>query len=514
MSFLDLNLTALNEKLETKKLTKQKIALPIHIKTSHANATKLDFVMAKSGDLIIESYYSSYSPIKEAEKNLAECLANKSRTVVFWGFGLGIQLKPFLASKEIKKVFVIEPNMATFHTVLNELDLRDIINNDKVNFILDNNIDNIITYFKDSFKLIIDGMPYFYYLRKAIEDESDFYKDAIALLNSYLDALKSDVLTQAHFGKKWLKHIIYNLKSLDNKPLHHIEKAVVIGAGSSVNDNIEKIKNLKENGYTIIVCDALAMTMQNHNIGLDYIVNIDSSIFVNYHFIGIDKVNLIADLTAMPSLCKSQNTTFFSGSHPLCQMVGLNSISTKSGNVGTVAYLFAKSLGAKDIITFGLDFIYTQSSPYARGVYQYAYLQNKSSRLNPLLTGSFSLIFRYTQLNKSYNRAGFINYQPPLFKHYQKQFLKAKDENVDFWQAKTVNGIDFLKTYYKDLQELDLTNQDHSIKNKNLILTLMPTAASFYKENYDNPLLEAKNYALSLLCNVLKDVLHGEIIDN
>lgn len=212
------------------------------------------------------------------------------------------------------------------------------------------------------------------------------YNNFFSITQSIVDQNLKNKLTLIKFGRLYSKNIFKNLRlipsSIPFKNLfNQITKPIlVLGAGESLNQTIEKIKG-KEKSFFILSVDAALNSILANNIQPDAIVAVESQIAIEKAYIGKSinsKIPIFCDLVGRPHIPEIINgpISFFISKY--ASMKFLDTLSSKNilpptikplGSVGLVAMDIALKLRKNDSIKIffsGLDFSYSVGISHAK----------------------------------------------------------------------------------------------------------------------------------------------------
>lgn len=212
------------------------------------------------------------------------------------------------------------------------------------------------------------------------------YNNFFSITQSIVDQNLKNKLTLIKFGRLYSKNIFKNLRlipsSIPFKNLfNQITKPIlVLGAGESLNQTIEKIKG-KEKSFFILSVDAALNSILANNIQPDAIVAVESQIAIEKAYIGKSinsKIPIFCDLVGRPHIPEIINgpISFFISKY--ASMKFLDTLSSKNilpptikplGSVGLVAMAIALKLRKNDSIKIffsGLDFSYSVGISHAK----------------------------------------------------------------------------------------------------------------------------------------------------
>ena len=481
----------------------------------------------KIGDTSIP-YHSKFDPFREGEKFLD--VFQSSGYLVFLGFGAGFHIFPFLNKPEVTQILIIEKDYSIFRAILEQIDLRSIIIDPRVTFLIDMTVQQITYYILSHYYPVIAGNLKTIGLGSRLNIEKEYFHNIIKGIKKIINPIADDYTVQARFGRKWFINTILNLDKAEKSTisLSPVKKVMVTGAGPSLENQIALIKKLKKTTFLIATDTSLPALLHN-KIKPDLIISIDCQQIGYHHFLkGLPRdIPLVLDLASPSILTRLTNRfLFFSSGHPFSQFLSNNwrrfpRIDTSGGNVSHAALSLAELLEAKEIYLFGVDFSYPGGKTYCRGTYLYPYFRSIEKKTNPLENLFFFFTFRNANLIKQkagdtfiYTTKQLLNYKERMetaikkinaeifqgegigFKLNMNQ-INHKNTNVHFMKKLIAQGPascgwrDFLKEYTQVLKKLPAPTfpvskylYNLSQRERELWLTLFPTAT--YLREYTN----------------------------
>ncbi len=284
-------------------------------------------------------------------------------------------------------------------------------------------------------------------------------------------------LTLNYFKALMSKSMFNNLKRFEKeetidelfktKGQYGDKYALICGAGPSLNDNLDLVKEFREY-FTIFGVDSSLLPLYKKGIEADYILSIDpcntSKFFEGYKS---DRTSVIASIHTHYEGIKSwQNKILFYFPIPirkfdywlLSLIEGYSTIPflTPFNNCGSTSFLFAHQLGFKEIALMGLDFSYTANRWYTQGA-----VTEEIFGLEKIDSESkIEANFQKMKLEKVYNCVGEIVYTDATFKLY----ASTLEQYINFNEIKNVKNTSksILKIPYMPFAEYI----DNYIKSK------------------------------------------------
>ncbi len=478
-------------------------------------------VAAKTGDFVPvlkdkKALFSVYNPARDSDNFLKDIDFAQKQFIVIAGLANGLHLKKALNNSNIH-FLIVEKNAESISTLFNQFDLCDFLNADNFSFCTTSTLEET---FSNLYIPQLNGNFSYLSLRPWAQFNIEAEHEIHAVLKRCLDKISADYSVQAHFAKIWQRNIMRNLKTMstciaDSGKLPSEKTAAIIGAGPSLDQDIESIQKRRNNLF-IIATDTAWRIMLNYNIVADAVLTIDGQNISYRHFIDKfpDRETLfVVDLCAHPAIAEKAQKNgnklqFIASNHPLCSLAKMYaekqgeyfppSIDTTSGTVTIAAVDFAVKSGFKEIEIYGADFAYTNSKAYAKGSYLDPTFENDSTRINTKETAFNALMFRTPVIQKGNNTVTtevLERYALALQKYFENcpynlKVSKSISNNlIDIYKNSSSSDCKFVpiffsKTLYKSFNFADFkTWLLHSFKNydKNhesaVTSSLLPLAA-------------------------------------
>ncbi|MFP4364556.1 MAG: motility associated factor glycosyltransferase family protein [Spirochaetia bacterium] len=497
-------------------------------------------------------FHSTFDPEKEGARFFAQ--NRESGFLVFLGLGGGYHITPFLELKSVSQILIIEKDISFVRKVIETLDLRQLLTDRRVRFLIDPTPDEVNQYLISHYLPAVYGNLSTLSLRSRYEKEKKYFSELFKKIREVINILADDYTVQAYFGKKWFSNTVANLKAAETTytQLKPRRKALVTGAGPSLETQIDKIKELREKAM-LIATDTSLPALRHFDILPDIVITIDCQTVTYHHFLSgcPEEVPLVLDLASPPVIARlTSKRLFFSSGHPLSQYVTRNwrrfpSIDISGGNVSHAAISLASYIGADTIHLFGTDFSYPKGKAYSRGTYIYPFFRSKEHRFSPLEDLFFSFMLRGSKVVKE-DTGDFIRYTTKPMISYKKRLENSiedipaqvipekglgleiqvkqnleKDQRFSsslFTAGKARSSWrDFLFDYAKHLKSLPEPVQPLpeyfsrlNPEDQDVWTTIFPTLAVYSRlDNDTSPpvtrLKEAREWSLEVIARVLRD---------
>ncbi len=397
------------------------------------------FIQSKTGHTVpaemingyLTTMHSRFDPIKEGRRYLESC--PDTGYIIFLGLGAGYHIHSFLVDNRISHILIIEKDIEKTKMILEHVDMRPILMDHRVKILIDPTPSDIEAALLSRYLPSITGNLSTVSLQARITANKTFFEDAVTAINEVIGQIADDYTVQSQFGKKWFVNTLANLPKagLSTQTLKPIYKALITGAGPSLEEQIPDIKTNRKDSF-LIATDTSLPSLLIHDIIPDVVISIDCQQVSYHHFLGgfPKEVPLVLDLASPPVLTDlTEKLVFFSSGHPFSQYVTSHwrlfpRIDTSGGNVSHAALSLAGLLGAHEIFLFGIDFSFPEGKSYARGTYVYPYFRSFESRYTPLETQNFSFLLMNKHILKQKTNRGYRYTTKPMIS-YKARLEKA-----------------------------------------------------------------------------------------
>ncbi len=217
--------------------------------------------------------HSRYNPMREAEAIVEKYKEIRNGVaIIFYGTGLGYHIKLILERYPDIKCYIYEPVPELIYNFLANVDLGGFKRNRlaEISIGLDS-IANSINKFMDlnTEELVIIELPSH---KQNFPNEYETFKE---IFSNIVRDKKGSLAVNYRFQKRWIENSMRNFKDvlftpniiIENKDQFKGSPAVIVAAGPSLNEEIENVRYIKENGLAYIFSVGSAVnTLVHHNI--------------------------------------------------------------------------------------------------------------------------------------------------------------------------------------------------------------------------------------------------------
>ncbi len=458
-------------------------------KVSLKNASECISVLKnEKGEYILlqnEKYIDDIPSPLSAAKNIYDEQVKKSKSrydfIIIFGLGIA-NLLDYVYNKSICSLVLYESDMNILRFTFEYVDLTKYFDSGRL--YLTDNISDCANYINN--KYLIDDKVEFVYLKNYLMMHTSEFTVLTEKIYQACENKIIDLNTIKKISKEWSKNILTNAASNNkNYPVNILENkfknqtALILGAGPSLKDNIEKIKQNRSK-YVIFAVNRTLETLRNNEITPDFCVVIDSNwtkVYFPQDENYLSQINLIADIKADSylKLIPCQNFfTYYSENNIYSNKLKIKLYDDikllETGGTSTIcAYRCAKLMGFKKIIFAGLDLAFKNDTAYCDGKIACANNQNSIKIQGVIMpvTEVKSITGEYVKTRTDY--ANFIR---------QFEILFAKDKTSELYNLSAfgafINGMKYCpmenildeNTVYTEKTLAELTNKYQDLPEK------------------------------------------------
>lgn len=218
-------------------------------------------------------FHSKYNPVREAEAIIDEYKnIDKDINIIFYGTGLGYHIDLFIKRHPDNNFYIFEPIpelMEKFLSIRN-LSKSEYKNLRGISIGLENIVPEINKFLDLNRKeIVIIDLPIH---KQNFEDEFKKFNDIFLKI---IKERRSNLVVNYSYQRRWIINSMINFKEvlispsilMMNKGQFKSKPAILVAAGPSLNEEIENIRYIKENGLTYIFSVGSAInTLIHHNI--------------------------------------------------------------------------------------------------------------------------------------------------------------------------------------------------------------------------------------------------------
>lgn len=229
-------------------------------------------------------FHSKYNPLREADAIVDEYKDVKEDTnVIFYGTGLGYHIDSFLEKYPNVNYCIYEPIPELLYTYLSYKPIKDLPSKNLMSIVMgieEQKITKLLKQFinKNRGNILLVELP----IHKQIFSQE--YENFLSLFKRMIKSKRSKLHTDYAFQKRWIINSMKNFSDvistpniiMGNKEKFKGKPAILVAAGPSLNEEIENIRYIKENGLAYIFSVGSAInTLIYHDIYPDCICTYD-----------------------------------------------------------------------------------------------------------------------------------------------------------------------------------------------------------------------------------------------
>lgn len=323
------------------------------------------------------------NPREVIRKHLKESIKNEMKPtdiIVTFGIGLGYLLDETFNTYP-SRIFVYEPDLNLLHFVLSNVDISEHLSSGRV--YITNDLDELLAKLSSVY-LSKDRLEIVYLKNYAIIRN----KDLLILTQKVFETCKSklvDVNTIAKFSERWLLNTLSNISTINNSGAYLLsdaenkfigQSALVLGAGPSLADSIDKIKTNRSR-FVIFAVNKAVKYLEQQGIVPDFVVCLDAGNMATTLDISpeyLARANCIMDLRTDKTLLTKGFKKFFinfSGTDFIVSKLAKTNPYIKiyeSGGTATIlALVSAVKMGFSKVVLAGVDLAFKNDVIYADG---------------------------------------------------------------------------------------------------------------------------------------------------
>ncbi|CAK7050192.1 6-hydroxymethylpterin diphosphokinase MptE-like protein [Tissierella sp.] len=415
--------------------------------------------------------HSKYNPIREAEAIVDEYKdVSNSTTVIFYGTGLGYHIDLFLEKYPDLNYYIYEPIPELLFKYLSYKPIKKLSSHKLKDIVLgndENGMRKFISQFIDkSNKDIIHVC-----LNSHINLFQNEYKRFLDLFKEIIVEKRNSLGIELNFQKRWIINSMKNFGDILSTPNILIEQkgqlkgkpALLVAAGPSLNEEIENIRYIKENGLAYIFSVGSAInTLLHHNIYPDAVCTYDPKP-TNYQ---VYKVIIDKEIEEIAMIFGSsvgyETLTGYSGDkyHMITSQDTVSNYYLKNKDntninivfdalsIAVVTIQLLYELGVSPIILVGQNLAYRGEKTYSEGIsYRKDLTEEQKSQ---------AISVKDVYGNEILTNEGF-NFMRRQMEHYIKILPNIEVINT------TKDGADIEGTKFIELEEVITTNLKEKI---------------------------------------------------
>lgn len=428
---------------------------------------------------------SLYAPIEEAKRLIEQYVKNTDYTAIFLSIASFYHIDYFLSLNAKNKAIIIEKDIELLKLILSNMEIKY---TDRIIILSEENdvllfLNNFIK--EDNVKKLV----VIRHIRASnINEENKNYYDNITIqLSNIIKERLMSLTSNYYFAPIWARNIIYNMHNNNSiesfkNYLNKETPLLLVSAGASIDNYIEKIKELSESHFVLAVSHSLN-TLLNNNIKPNAVVSTDGGFYSLTHILNLFKEESILLFTTHTSYpvnsIKKERKFFFSHNESLEKILyGTkdNIYFPMEGSVIMPALRIAEFLNPQYILLAGCDFCHVDDKSHSKYSNAIALDFITSSKINTFETK------KYKRLNDDNKIKCFDdclrNTSSSLlsYKNHFESLVANLSKNIDFFtltkesaKIENVNIYNMQKSSNKQLKDFKYIKEKQNkelLKNK------------------------------------------------
>ena len=337
-----------------------------------------DYLLMKN-DVPLDDINNPRQAIREMLNNNIKSSMGQNDIIITFGIGLCYLLDEVYNTYP-SKIFVYEPDIKILHFVLNNVDISEHLASGRV-FVTDN-LDELMKKLAETY-ISKDKVEVVYLKNYAVTKSQEL----LELTQKVYDTCRTkmvDINTIKKFSKIWLLNTLKNISSINSSVAYKLsdlkdkftgQTALILAAGPSLTENIEKIK-VNRDKFVIFAVNKVLRVLEANEIVPDFLVCLDAQ-NVNATLTGLEsfcaKTNCIMDLKS-DSVLFTKNfkrifVSFSKNDTVVKKIAEYNKIFTyeNGGTATAMAFVAAVKMGFSKIVFSGLDLAFKGDVIYSTG---------------------------------------------------------------------------------------------------------------------------------------------------
>ncbi len=337
-----------------------------------------DYLLMKN-DVPFDDINNPREAVKQMLKASIKYPMEKNDIIITFGIGLCYLLDEIYNTYSCK-IFIYEPDIKVLHFVLHNVDISEHLASGRV-YITDK-LDELMRKLSEVY-ITKDKVEVVYLKNYAVVKSQEL----LALTQKVFDTCRSkmvDINTIKKYSKTWLLNTLKNINAVNSSNAYKLsdlkdkfsgQTALILAAGPSLNENIEKIKANRDK-FVIFAVNKVLRVLNSNNIIPDFVVCLDSN-RIAQTLDGLEdfcsKINCIMDIKS-DSVLFTKNfkrifVSFSQNDMVVKKLAEYNEIVSyeSGGSATTLALVAAVKLGFSKIIFAGLDMAFKGDVMYSTG---------------------------------------------------------------------------------------------------------------------------------------------------
>lgn len=324
---------------------------------------------------------SLYAPIEEAKRLIEQYMKNNDAdyTAIFLSIASFYHIDYFLSLNAKNKAIIIEKDIELLKLILSNIEIKYA---DRIIILSEEN--DVLLFFNNFIRE--DNVKKLVVIRhirasNVSEENKNYYDNITIQLSNIIKERLMSLTSNYYFAPIWARNIIYNMHSncSSNYSIESFKNylnketpLLLVSAGASIDNYIEKIKELSESHFVLAVSHSLN-TLLNNNIKPNAVVSTDGGFYSLTYILSLfkeDDILLFTTHTSYPvNSIKNERKFFFSHNESLEKILYNpkdNIYFPMEGSVIMPALRIAEFLNPKYILLAGCDFCHVDDKSHSK----------------------------------------------------------------------------------------------------------------------------------------------------
>ena len=435
---------------------------------------------------------SLYAPIEEAKRLIEQYIKNNNTDYIgiFLSIASFYHIDYFLSLNDKNKAIIIEKDIELLKLILSNIEIK---NSDRIIILSE---ENDVSLFFNNF-IREDNVKKLVVIRhirasNVSEENKNYYDNITIQLSIIIKERLMSLTSNYYFAPIWARNIIYNMhshysiESFKNY-LNKETPILLVSAGASIDNYIEKIKELSESHFVLAVSHSLN-TLLNNSIKPNAVVSTDGGFYSLIHILSLFKeesIFLFTTHTSYPiNSIKKERKFFFSHNESLEKILYNtqdNIYFPMEGSVIMPALRIAEFLNPKYILLAGCDFCHIDDKSHSKYSNSIALDFITSNKINTFETKKYKRLNDDNKIECFDNCLRNTSSSLLSYKAHFESLVADLSKNIDFFtltkesaKIKNVNiyngNIKGYNKQLKDFKHIEEKQNKELLKNKLLLL--------------------------------------------
>lgn len=430
---------------------------------------------------------SLYAPIEEAKRLIEQYIKNNDAdyTAIFLSIASFYHIDYFLSLNAKNKAIIIEKDIELLKLILSNIEIKYA---DRIIILSEEN--DVLLFFNNFIRE--DNVKKLVVIRhirasNVSEENKNYYDNITIQLSNIIKERLMSLTSNYYFAPIWARNIIYNMhsnysiESFKNY-LNKETPLLLVSAGASIDNYIEKIKELSESHFVLAVSHSLN-TLLNNNIKPNAVVSTDGGFYSLTHILSLfkeDDILLFTTHTSYPvNSIKNERKFFFSHNESLEKILYNpkdNIYFPMEGSVIMPALRIAEFLNPKYILLAGCDFCHVDDKSHSKYSNAIALDFITSNKINTFETKKYKRLNDYNKIKCFDDCLRNTSSSLLSYKNHFESLVADLSKNIDFFtltkesaKIENVNIYNMQKSSNKQLKDFKYIKEKQNkelLKNK------------------------------------------------